>query len=171
MIRLVAAMSVLAFAMCAPAWAQERRQRHELRQEQKLAERPEIDAPDLDVEEAPEAGENDSDTARVFTTDDLEGLDETPEAAPGESSEGAELIDPRSIPPDAGRPEASAIPGGPTFQEQMSRLVLDLRYDRTSGRDYARAPERGSANSCWPMTAGRRRTSSSPAGASHSPSP
>jgi hypothetical protein len=203
MIRLVVAMVTLALAASAPAWAQERRLKHELRQEQKLAEKPEIDAtdlvPDLDVEEAPEAGENDPDTAReVFTTDDLEELDaaeaelrgDTGEASDesaeeGESSEEAEsseeeveLIEARAIPPDAGRPEPSGIPGAPTFQEQLGTLIVDLQLDRASGRQYARAPERGKesliqdvtlaigeqlrTNECWAeedsVIAGRRVT-------------
>lgn len=199
MIRLVVAMVTLALAAGAPAWAQERRLKHELRQEQKLAEKPEIDVPEVEAEEALEAVENDTDTVHeVFTTDDLERLDEAGEAL-GEASEDVEagdaapngdesadaapeeeveLIEARAIPPDAGRPEPSGIPGAPTFQEQLGTLIVDLQLDRASGRQYARAPERGKesliqdvtlavaeqlrTNECWAeedaVIAGRRVT-------------
>lgn len=201
MIRPVAAMMIaLTLGVAAPAWAQEvlkgtQAEAPEGAPEETIETTREEElegakAETVDVTQAEELEGTQEDGLEAVQEEELEGapealketteegLKETPEEEPeGAPEEEEEAQDEEE---KAGAPElpATAFNGPSLFEDQLGKLIVDLQEDRASGRQYARAPERGKealmqevalaipqqllANECWTeddaIIAGRRET-------------
>jgi hypothetical protein len=177
MIRSVVVAVTLTLGAVSPMWAQDAAKR--MLEEEALEGVQEEELEGAQKEDTVVVREDELEAARE---EELEAArEDEPEVTQEEELEGApkEALQPEDEETgEPAPPPPSPPPPGPTFQDQLGTLIVDLRQDRASGRQYARAPERGKealmqevslaipeqllANDCWveedAVIAGRRET-------------
>jgi hypothetical protein len=178
MIRSVVVAVTLTLGAVSPMWAQDAAKRMLEEEEEALEGVQEEELEGAQKEDTVVVREDELEAARE---EELEAArEDEPEVTQEEELEGAPKEAPQPEDEETGEPAPPppSPPPGPTFQDQLGTLIVDLRQDRASGRQYARAPERGKealmqevslaipeqllANDCWveedAVIAGRRET-------------